>query len=405
MNIKLRYIGLLLVQLVVLFFTVKSYGLANVFIDTAPNPPSEISQDINTKVSLKNLNKRLSFYENTEFESRKYSPDGIFSFVISRDGWLRKIEIDTLMTVAEMRVGIKSNSLAISSDGDYVIVGNSTLQNLVILNAKNLSISKSIDIIDSKGKPSSVSEVYNAPPRYSFIIALKGTKEIWEIPYSDKGGVDVFKGWAHDYRKDSGEGKLENWKVEARFPVRRIRTVQQLKQLFFDPDYINAIATSWDNNSVHVINLDVNKQITAINIEGLPTSNTGVSWESSGNTLFAYPNTKASFINVINMDNGDVIKKIKTKGKSYSIVSHDNSPYIWLNAVDDLNNGIIHIINKDTLTVIKHENYGSGNKITNIEFIQSGKFVLLSQKGEEGEIMIYNATTLEKLPFQAGLIK
>lgn len=143
----------------------------------------------------------------------KYSPDGRFVYFASRDGWISKYEIYNMKIVSEVRAGINTRNLAISSDGKYAIVGNYLPHNVVILDTKDLTPIKLIDTVDSHGVSSRVSAVYNAPPRHSFIVALKDVKEVWEIPYSDEGGVEVYKGWAHDYRKDGGEGKLENWKT------------------------------------------------------------------------------------------------------------------------------------------------------------------------------------------------
>jgi WD40 repeat protein len=397
MKIKLLFISLMSLQLIFLSLFVKGKSLANFPANIVVQSPSDLAQNNTALSSLERLKKNISFYKNINISNREYSPDGQFAFVISSDGWLKKIEIESLIIVGEVRVGVNSSNIAISNDGKYLLVGNTSFQNLVILNAKDLSIIKSIDIVDSTGVNTSVIGVYNAPSRYSFIIALKEVKEVWEIPYSDEGGVEVFKGWAHDYRKDGGEGKLENWKVEERFPIRRIRTETQLEQLFFDASYINLIAASQDNKSVHVINLDVKKQVMTMNIEGAHVSSTGVSWEYKQRTVFAFSNIKASYISVIDLDNGNVIKAIKTAGKSHSIASDINSPYIWLKTVNSVNNEIIQIISKDTLAVIKELRFEYRTESINIEFIQSGKFVLLSNKvnkGNEGEVIIFNATTL-----------
>lgn len=394
---KLFFISWLPALLVFISLFVNSKGLANFPTNTVTQSSNEISKAMTSPSSLDRLKKRIPFYKNTKFIRRENSPDGIFSFVLSNDGWLRKVDINTLNIAAEVRLGINTKGIAISNDGKYVIVGNTNPQHLVILNAKDLSIIKSIDTVDGKGVSSSVSRIYNAPPRYSFIVTLKGIKEFWEIPYSDKGGVEVFKGWAHDYRKDGGEGKLENWKAEESFPIRRIRTETPLCEPFFDSDFIQLIAASHDNESVRVINLDVKKQVAKINTEGIPTFSMGVSWDYRGNAVFAYSNINAGSISVIDLDNGNVIKKIKTAGKSHAIAHHINSPYIWLKTIDDLNNEIIQIINKDTLTVIKNLKFVSGTQSIVIEFIQFGEYVLLSTKSNKDKIIIYNAKTLEKV--------
>lgn len=72
------------------------------------------------------------------------------------------------------------------------------LTTLSFLDTETLLPIQVIETKDTNGKSSRVRSVYNAPPRHSFVVALKDVKEVWEIPYSDKGGVEVFKGWAHD---------------------------------------------------------------------------------------------------------------------------------------------------------------------------------------------------------------
>jgi len=158
----------------------------------------------------------------------KYSPDGRFVYFASRDGWISKYDIYNMKTVSEVRAGINTRNMAVSSDGKYAIVGNYLPHSVVILDTRNLKPIKVIAVADKNGVSSRVSAVYNAPPRTSFIVALKDVKEVWEIPYSDEGGVIVYKGWAHDYRKDSGEGSVENWQVEEDFPIKRITTEDYL---------------------------------------------------------------------------------------------------------------------------------------------------------------------------------
>ena len=44
-----------------------------------------------------------------------------------------------------------------------------------------------------------------APPRNSFIIALKDVEELWELNYADEPPLGFAANWNHDYRKDSGD--------------------------------------------------------------------------------------------------------------------------------------------------------------------------------------------------------
>jgi mono/diheme cytochrome c family protein/WD40 repeat protein len=325
----------------------------------------------------------------------KYSPDGRFVFFASRDGWISKYDIYNRKTVSEVRAAINTRNIAISNDGQYLIVGNYLPNNVVILNTADLSPLKVIDAKDSDGNSSRVSAVYNAPPRHSFIIALKDVKEVWEIPYSDKGGVEVFKGWAHDYRKDSGEGKIENWKSEEQFPIRRIKTDDYLNDFFFDPDYINLIGTARNSHNGQVINLDTKKKIASIGLTGMPHLGSGITWNYQDKEVFASPNIKEGKITVIDMENWNIIKEIKTEGPGFFMRSHSKSPYAWTDVFFGPNNDKVHVIDKSTLEIVKTLAPAPGKNAAHVEFTKDGKYVLLSVWDIDGELIVYDANTLE----------
>ena len=327
----------------------------------------------------------------------KYSPDGRFVYFASRDGWISKYDIYNMKIVSEVRAGINTRNLAVSSDGKYAIVGNYLPHNIVILDTENLSPIQMIETTSTDGISSRVSAVYNAPPRHSFIVALKDVKEVWEIPYSDKGGVEVYKGWAHDYRKDGGEGKIENWKSEEQFPIRRIKTEDYLDDFFFDPGYINLIGTARNNHNGQVINLDTKKKIADIELTGMPHLGSGITWDYKGKEVFASPNIKEGKITVIEMENWKVIKEIRTEGPGFFMRSHSKSPYAWADVFFGPNKEKVHIIKKDTLEIVKTIAPAAGKTAAHVEFTKDGKYVLLSIWDNDGAIIVYDANTLEEI--------
>ncbi|MBY0576009.1 MAG: nitrite reductase, partial [Gallionellaceae bacterium] len=54
----------------------------------------------------------------------KFSPDGRYVYFASRDGWIAKYDIWNLKLVAEIRAGINTRNLAVSSDGRFAIAAN-----------------------------------------------------------------------------------------------------------------------------------------------------------------------------------------------------------------------------------------------------------------------------------------
>ena len=128
----------------------------------------------------------------------KYSPDGRFVYLASRDGWVGKYDLHGLKPVAETRVAINTRNIAVSGHGRYIAAGNGLPPTIVILDAADLSVKKIIPVAGDGGKTSRVSAVYDATPRNSFIVALRDIPELWEISYLDNP-PPVPRGLIHNY--------------------------------------------------------------------------------------------------------------------------------------------------------------------------------------------------------------
>lgn len=224
----------------------------------------------------------------------KFSPDGRFVHFVSRDGWVSKFDMWSLQTVAEVRAGLNTRNLAASSDGRYLAVGNTLPHSLVILDARDLNPVKVLTVSDTKGQGSRVSAVYDAAPRRSFVVALKDIPEVWEVSYDDNA-APIYEGLVHDYKLREGialEGKLN---------PRRTVLEEPLDDFFFDQSY------AWLIGAGQVVNLDVRRKITSVELPGLPHLGSGISWESEGRTLLATPNPKEAMVSVIDMKNWKVV--------------------------------------------------------------------------------------------------
>ena len=93
----------------------------------------------------------------------KYSPDGRFVYFASRDGWISKFDMWSLQTVAEVRAGINTRNLAVSSDGRYAMVANYLPHSLVLLDAARSAADQGDPgAWMTPGQSSRVSAVYDA---------------------------------------------------------------------------------------------------------------------------------------------------------------------------------------------------------------------------------------------------
>ena len=320
----------------------------------------------------------------------KYSPDGRYVYFASRDGWISKFDIYNLKTVAEVRAGINTRNLAVSSDGRYAIAANYLPNNLVILDATDLKPIKVIDVADASGKSSRVSAVYNAPPRNSFIAALKDIKEVWEINYEDNPPAG-FAGWEHDYNKESGDVV----KPEP-FPIRKISVSSYLDDFFFNQDYSLLFGASREGEGL-ILSLDARREIGHLDVPGMPHLGSGITWKYQGKEVMATPNLKDGKVSIIDMQNWKTIKHIDTKGPGFFMRSHENTPYAWVDVFFGPNKDLMHVIDKNTLEIVKTLQPVPGKTAAHIEFTKDGRYALLSIWDQEGALIVYDAETLEEV--------
>jgi len=299
----------------------------------------------------------------------KFSPDGRYVYLASRDGWISKFDLYALRVTAEIRAGINTRNLAVSGDGKTVLVGNYLPHSLVLLDAEDLSLIRIIPAIDQDGKSSRISAVYQVEPRNSFLAALKDSKEAWEIPYGD-----------------------------GQFLVRRIVTDDYLDDFFFDHDYRYLIGAARDSQKGLVIGLDSGRKIAQLELPGMPHLGSGITWEYRGRQVMATPNLKEPVVNVIDMATWQTIKQIKTLGSGFFMRSHENSPYAWTDSFNSKDQrDVMHVIDKETLEIKEILRPVPGKTAAHVEFTRDGKHVLISIWEDDGWLLVYDAITLKEV--------
>ncbi len=310
----------------------------------------------------------------TRFASRyalhggpKYSPDGRYVYFGSRDGWISKYDLYNLKVVAEVRAGINMRNIAVSADGRYLMAANYLPHTLVLFDSRNLELMDILPVDNGSGQSSRVSAVYTAPPRGSFIAALKDIPEAWEVTVTD-----------------------------GRAQVRRMHTGTWLDDFFFDPDYDHLIGAARDGKHARVIDLDSGNTIATLPLPGMPHLGSGITWNYQGHRVLATPHFRTGAVSIIDMDSWTVIKTLKTEGPGFFMRSHENSPYAWVDVFFGPNRDKVHVIDKQTLEIVETLQPAPGKVSAHVEFDRYGKHLLLSIWDHDGEIIVYNAQTLEE---------
>lgn len=323
----------------------------------------------------------------------KFTPDGRYVFIMSRDGWVQKYDLWSLHEVGRVRAGLNSRNIALSPDGQWLAVANYLPNTLTILSAADLSVARVMPVTGRDGAPSRVSAVYQAPDRGSFLLALKDVPEIWEIATTPDGGP-FHDGFVHSHESGMEEALATEQGLFAR---RRIAVSAPLDDFFFDPGYRNLIGANRGAGTGVVVNLDVGREIATLPLPGMPHLGSGISWIRDGRRLMAVPHLEEGRISIIDMQDWTVIKVIETSGPGFFLRSHDGNPYIWADVFTGPNKGQMHLIDKETLEVVKVLTPAPGKTVAHTEFTRDGSRALVSIWEQDGAVIVYDTATLTEI--------
>lgn len=339
-----------------------------------------------------------SFERIHRFETRyalhggpKYTPDGRYVFFGSRDGWITKYDLYNLEVVAEVRAGINMRNIAVSADGRYVMAANYLPHSLVLFDSHELDLMRIYPVADEAGNSSRVSAVYAAPPRGSFIAALKDIEEVWEIPWPLPSEPVVSTGHMSTPLGTSRSHDTAN------FHVRRIAVPDYLDDFFFDLDYQHVIGASRGGQGGMVVDLDSGEKVADLPLAGMPHLGSGITWEYEGRRVMAIPHLSTAEVSIIDMQDWSVIKTLETDGPGFFMRSHANSPYAWVDVFFGPHRDRVHVIDKASLEIVETLTPEPGKTAAHVEFDRYGKRLLLSLWEEDGAVIVYDGDTLEEL--------
>ena len=323
----------------------------------------------------------------------KFTPDGHFVFIMSRDGWVQKYDLWSLEEVARIRAGLNSRNIAISADGKHLAVANYLPRTLTILSTEDLSVERVFEVKGVDGTPSRVSAVYQAPQRDSFILALKDVPEIWEIA-TDPNAEPVYEGYIHSFRKGQVEAVPSS---EGLFARRRIEVAEPIDDFFFTPDYRNLIGAARDGERAVVVNLNVGREIAELPLPGMPHLGSGISWMRDGRRVMATPHLKEAKLSVIDIGTWELVGTIETLGPGFFLRSHEESGHVWADVFFGPNRDAMHIIDKQTLEIVRTLRPVPGATVAHVEFDRDGRHALVSVWEDDGAVIVYDARTFEEV--------
>ncbi len=299
-----------------------------------------------------------------------YSSDGKYMYIISRDGWLTKIDLTTLEPVVSVLVGKNSRGTAITDNDKYVAIGNYEPGNLVILDAISMEILKTIPLTmekDGKQIESRAGAVVEDGNR--IIVALKDGTSVWAVD-TDQPGFPV----THKF-SDIGEGK------------------PALHDGFLTPDGSYYIVASQGSKTAWVLDLATMKPIAEVETGETPHTGPGAAW---GKYIYV-PALGEGLITVIDITTWKPVKYIKTGGPGLFVRSYGKDPsypYVWADTAFGDHKDEIYVIDARINEIVKTIIPVKGESSWHPEFTYDGRFVyVVSQSANEVEV--YDAHTFD----------
>lgn len=299
-----------------------------------------------------------------------YSSDAKYMFIISRDGWLTKIDLTTLEPIVSVQVGENSRGTALTDNDKYVAIGNYEPGNLVILDAASMGILKTIPLTmekDGTQVESRAGTVVEDGNR--IIVALKDGTSVWAID-TDQSGFPV----THKF-SDIGAGK------------------PALHDGFLTPDGSYYIVASQGSKTAWVLDLATMKPIAEVETGETPHTGPGAAW---GKSVYI-PALGEGLITVIDTATWKPVKYIKTGGPGLFVRSYSKDPsypYVWADTAFGDRKDEIYVIDARINEIIKTIIPVKGESSWHPEFTYDGKFVyVVSQSANEVEV--YDAFTFE----------
>ncbi|RPI96590.1 MAG: hypothetical protein EHM39_10730, partial [Chloroflexi bacterium] len=302
-----------------------------------------------------------------------------WAYNVGRDGWLFKIDLYTLQAVAQVRVGLDSRGLAISDDGQYIIVGNYIPATAVILNAQTLeplrviyTITTNPEGVQVQSRVAITSDVSPDLVGPYFLIGLKEAGQVWRIDWSNPD-----------------------------FPIETVESVGHiLHDGFLSPDNTRFYIAAQTDNWMGVIDVETMELVEQIETGDTPHPGSGATWELNGVEYGATVHAGEGLVTVWDLETNAIVAKIPTSGPGLFIRSHPENPYVWADTMFAEQPNRIYVIDKETYEVVHI--IEEGIQTLHPEFTVDGKYVYVSD-WQGNVVRVYDGLTFEKVAEVGGV--
>ena len=170
-----------------------------------------------------------------------------------------------------------------------------------------------------------------------------------------------------------------------------------LDDFFFDPGYEHVIGAARSAGNGQVVDLDIGRKIAEIDLPGMPHLGSGITWDYRDSPVVVTPNLRDAVVSVIDMNTWRTVERIETLGPGFFMRSHENSRFAWVDVFFGPNRDAVHVIDKQTLEIVKTLRPAPGKTAAHVEFTRDGRYALLSIWDMDGAVIVYDSESLEEV--------
>jgi YVTN family beta-propeller protein len=296
--------------------------------------------------------------------------------MVARDGWVSKVDLDTLEVMASIDVGVSSRGTGLTDDGRYLLIGNFEPNTAVLLDAETMEVVETFEatgsVNDGPELPSKVGGIAQLGTKLYMV--LKDVNAVWEIETADPA-----------------------------FPIRRYENLGEgqtpLHDIFLTPDGRYVLVAVQGANVVWVLDTDTGEEVAEVPTATTPHTGPGA---TVGNLTFVPTLDPEGTISVIDNTTWENVKNIDVGGPGLFIrhnptaESADEYPYVWAETAFGDFHDEIYVIDVRSLEIVETLIPIPGESTWHPEFTYDGEFVyVVSQTGNA--IVVFDANTFDEV--------
>ncbi|EMS77229.1 cytochrome D1 domain-containing protein [Desulfotignum phosphitoxidans] len=306
--------------------------------------------------------------------SISFSQDARYAYIISRDGWLSKLDLLTLERVAKVKVGDSSIGLTVTQDNRYIAVSNYKPAVVKIIDAETFEDVAAIPVereVNGETVPSRVVGMVDAPGNL-LVFSLMDADGIWVVDAGSSDFPVIKKYW--DIGKMPYDALLT---PDGRYYIAGLYHSRHL-----------AMLDLWELDKTKEIDLNnPNKKTAKMAVRKVPHLG---GWSMAGGLFFA-PVVAEARLPVYRSGSFELIKSISLAGMPMFAMASPDGRHVWVN-FSGQNHRLVQVIDVATLEVVK--TFDIGDRVFNMEFSPKGAYVYISSY-KDNKVVVIAANKLQ----------